>query len=82
MNDQELLEDILLTIKGAADLYLHATIEASTPNIKNEFHDALHETLKIQSDIYNKMSEKGWYPQEQAQQQQIDKVKQKYSGQQ
>ena len=81
MNDKDLLEDILLTVKGAADLYLHATIEASTTNVKNTFHEALHEVLKCQENIYNKMAQKGWYPQEQAQQQQIDKVKQKYAGQ-
>lgn len=81
MNDKDLLEDILLTVKGACDLYLHATIEASTPNVHTAFHDALHETLKCQNDIYNKMSQKGWYPQEQAQQQKIDKVKQQYAGQ-
>lgn len=81
MNDQDLLEDILLTVKGSTDLYLHATIEASTQNVKDTFHDALHETLKCQGEIYNKMAQKGWYPQEQAQQQQIDKVKQKYAGQ-
>lgn len=81
MNDKDLLEDILLTVKGAADLYLHATIEASTSNVKTAFHENLHEVLKCQGDIYNKMAQKGWYPQEQAQQQQIDKVKQKYSAQ-
>lgn len=46
MNDKDLLENILLTVKGAADLYLHATIEFSTQNVKTTFHDALYETLK------------------------------------
>ena len=58
MNDKDLLEDILLTVKGAADLYLHATIEASTSNVKTAFHENLHEVLKCQGDIYNKMAQK------------------------
>lgn len=79
MNDRDLLEDILLTVKGACDLYMHGTIESPTPNIHNTFNTALCDTLKMQSDIYNKMASKGWYPTEQAEQPKIDKVKQTYS---
>ena len=45
----------------------------------NTFDQRLNETLQMQNEIYNKMSEKGWYPMETAQTQQIDKVKQKYA---
>ena len=72
MDDKNLMEDVLLTVKGACDLYLHGTIESSTANVHNTFDQRLNE-------IYNKMSEKGWYPMETAQTQQIDKVKQKYA---
>lgn len=30
MDDKNLMEDVLLTVKGACDLYLHGTIESST----------------------------------------------------
>ena len=33
MNDQEILENLLLTTKGACDLYLHGTIESATQNL-------------------------------------------------
>jgi spore coat protein CotF len=81
MNDKEILEDILLNVKGACDLCLHATVESSTPNIHCTFDSALNDTLKMQNDIYTKMSQKGWYPSEQEQQQKIDAVKQKFSNQ-
>ena len=79
MDDKNLMEDVLLTVKGACDLYLHGTIESSTANVHNTFDQRLNETLQMQNEIYNKMSEKGWYPMEPAQTQQIDKVKQKYA---
>lgn len=79
MDDKNLTENILLLTKGAADLYLHGTIEASTENIHQAFHDILCETLKIQHEIYKKMEAKGWYPAEQVDQQKIQQTKQKYT---
>lgn len=81
MNDRDLMEDLLLVVKGAADLYLHGTIESSTENIHTAFNDELNCSLKVQHEIYTKMASKGWYPAEQAEQQKIDKVKQKFAAQ-
>lgn len=82
MNDKDLLEDILLTVKGASDLYLHGTIESSTPNVHCAFDKALCDSLKMQNEIYSKMQSKGWYPAQQVEQTKIDQAKQKYSAQQ
>ena len=71
MNDKDLLEDILLTVKGASDLYLHGTIESSTPNIHSAFDKALCDSLKMQNEIYSKMQSKGLYPAQQAEQTKI-----------
>ena len=81
MNDQMIMENILLTTKGVCDLYMHGTIESSTQNVKQTFDDALSDSLCMQDDVYQKMASKGWYPAQQADQQQIDQVRQKYSGQ-
>ncbi len=81
MDDKNLMENILLTTKGVADLYLHGTIESNTANVHQAFDKALHDTLCMQDDIYKKMAAKGWYPVQQAQQTQIDQVRQKFSGQ-
>lgn len=45
MDDKNLMEDVLLTVKGACDLYLHGTIESSTANVHNTFDQRLNETL-------------------------------------
>jgi spore coat protein CotF len=81
MNDRDLLEDILLTVKGGSDLYLHGTIESSTPNVHSAFDKALCDSLKMQNQIYSKMASKGWYPSEQADQNKITQAKQKFSAQ-
>ena len=80
MNDQMIMENILLTTKGACDLYMHGTIESATQNVQQAFDAALSDSLCMQGDIYQKMADKGWYPSQQADQQQIDQVKQKYAG--
>ena len=79
MNDQMIMENILLTTKGACDLYMHGTIESATQNVQQAFDAALSDSLCMQGDIYQKMASKGWYPSQQADQQQIDQVRQKYS---
>lgn len=81
MNDQEIMENLLLTAKGACDLYLHGTIESNTQNVHNAFDNALEETLCMQNSIYQKMEEQGWYPPQQAQQQQIQQVRSKFAQQ-
>ncbi len=78
MGDKELMENELSVIKGACDLYLHGTIEASTAEVHNAFKNALNETLNIQNKIYNLMSEKGWYNADTADQNKINQVKQNF----
>lgn len=81
MDDKTLMEDVLLTVKGVCDLYMHGTIESNTQNVHAAFDCALNDSLKMQDDIYNKMAAKGWYPTETADQQKIAQVKQKFSAQ-
>ena len=81
MNDQMIMEDILNNVKGVCDLYMHGAIESATPNVHQTFSSALNDTLCMQDQVYQKMSEKGWYQASAAQQQQIDQVKQKFAGQ-
>ena len=81
MNDQMIMENILLTTKGVCDLYMHGSIESGTQNVQQAFDSALNDSLCMQSDIDQQMSQKGWYPSQQADQRQIDQVRQKYAGQ-
>ncbi|MBQ2834064.1 MAG: spore coat protein [Clostridia bacterium] len=79
MNDQAIMENLLLTTKGACDLYMHGTIESSTPNVHQAFDAALTDHLSMQEDIYQQMTARGWYQTAQADAQQIAQVKQKFA---
>lgn len=79
MEDKIIMDTILSNVKGCCDLMLHGSIESSTPNVHSVFKTALNDSLDMQNQIYSKMSQMGWYPQQKAQQQQIDAAKQKYS---
>lgn len=81
MNDKELMENILLLEKGVCDLFMHGVIESSATNVRNAFSGALNESLCMQDNIYSKMSAKGWYSNEQVEQNKINNVKQKFSAQ-
>ena len=78
MQDQVIMDNVLTSVKNACDIFMHGTIESSTPNVNAAFKQALDDCLCMQNEIYGKMAEKGWYPSAQAPQQQIQQTKQKY----
>lgn len=82
MEDRVIMDSILSATKSACDLMMHGTIESSTPAVHSAFKMSLDECLAMQNEIYSKMSQKGWYPQQQAEQQKIDQTKQKFSNMQ
>ena len=82
MSDKEIMEGILLTTKGACDLFMHGSIESGTPKVHQAFSTALNDAICMQSNVYKQMSDHGWYTTEQAQQQKLQQVKQKYSNMQ
>lgn len=79
MQDKVIMDNILTSVKNACDIFMHGTIESSTPNVNSTFKTALNDCLNMQNEIYDKMAQKGWYPTEYADAQQINKTKQKYS---
>ncbi len=82
MEDKDLMESELLTIKGVCDLYLHGALESTSQDVHTAFKDALNESLNIQNKLYNMMAEKGWYKTDNAEQNKVDTAKQKYMAQQ
>lgn len=80
MQDKNLMQDMLLLEKGVCDLYMHGSIESSTQPIQQAFKAALNESLQMQDCIYQEMQAKGWYQTEQADQNQIDTLRRKFSG--
>ena len=81
MQDKEIMENLLLNLKGECDLYMHGAIESATPSVRAAFSTALNNTLAMQAEVYDKMAAKGWYPSSTVEQQKIDSVKQKFSAQ-
>ncbi len=79
MDDKMLMEDMLMTVKGVCDLYMHGSIESSTANVNQTFNTALTQSLKMQDTLYQKMAAKGWYPTQQADTCQLQQVKQKFA---
>ena len=79
MTDKEYMEDVMLTAKTLTSLYHYATQEASTQSLHSEFQKNLNDTLKMQHNIFCTMEQNGWYPQQQADQAQIQQVKTKFS---
>lgn len=79
MNDQEIMESLLLTTKGVCDLYMHGTIESGTQNVRRVMDQGLEQSLCMQDELYQRMAANGWIAPEQAQQPQIDKVRQKFA---
>ena len=78
MNEKDIMEGILLTAKGVCNLYMHGSIESATPNVHQCFNTALNSAIAMQSCVYEQMAQQGWYPAEQAPQQKLMQVKQKY----
>ncbi len=78
MDDQKLMENELLVLKGVCDLYLHGSIESTTAEVHDAFKDALKTSLNMQNKVYNLMSEKGWYKTNTADQNEINTTKQKF----
>ena len=79
MNDQTIMENLLHTTKGVCDLYMHGTIESATPEVHQAFNAALNDSLCMQDQVYQTMSDKGWYQTQSAQQPQVDAVKQRFA---
>ncbi|MCL2077871.1 MAG: spore coat protein [Oscillospiraceae bacterium] len=78
MTDKEYIEDVLLTSKTLTSMYHYATQESSTEGLHNQFKCNLNDSLAMQHRIFAAMQQSGWYPQQQAEQQQINQVKMKY----
>lgn len=61
MNDQQLMDNMLLLLKSTVEVYVHGSLESSTKPVHNILKNSLDEIIKMQDDLYNKMTECGWY---------------------
>ncbi len=79
MDEQNIMENILQLEKAVCGLYLHGTIESSTQEVKQSFRTALNDCLGMQGRVYDEMASKGWYQTDNAEQQKLSQVRQKFS---
>ena len=61
MKDKIILENVLLVLKGTLEVYIHGSEEAVHTKVYNTLKDCLNEVLKLQAEVYSKMTECGWY---------------------
>ena len=59
--EKMLYENILTLQKSLCTLYITALIESSNKDIRKEFEKGLEESLTMQDEIYQSMTEEGFY---------------------
>ena len=55
MNDKIIMENMLLLLKSTVEVYVHGSLES------NALKSNLDEIIKMQDELYKKMTECGWY---------------------
>lgn len=80
-DDREIMNDILTSQKFITETYNTCANECSSAAIKTELMNILNEEHQIQHEIFDEMSKRGWYQTDNAPQNKVDAVKQKYSPQ-
>ncbi len=78
MEDKMLMEGILWDTKVLADLCLHGSMESATEDVHKTFLVALKDVLHMQNEIYNVMSENGWYSSDNVTETKLTQAKQKF----
>ena len=61
MNDKLLCENMLLILKSNMEVYTHGTLESSNTSVREAIQYGLDTTLKLQEELYNEMTNYGWY---------------------
>lgn len=78
MQDRDLMEDLLSSEKAVTGSYNVFTNECSTAQVRDEFLNILNEEHQIHADVFSEMQKRGWYPMTNAEQQKIERAKQKF----
>lgn len=76
--DQDILTDVLTSQKNITGNYNTIANEASEASVRNTLMNILDDEHNIQFDVFKEMSKRGWYQTENAPQDKINQVKQKF----
>ena len=79
MSDQELMTDLLSSEKFMTGVYNTYCCETVTSSVRSAVTSILLEEHRMQEEIFEQMSQKGWYQLEKAEEQKLNSTKQKFS---
>lgn len=79
--EREILQDCLSSQKFTSGNYNLWAGECVNPQLRSAMLEILDDEHQIQNTIFTDMSENGWYPVQQAEQQKIQQARQKFSSQ-
>ncbi|WP_048600278.1 spore coat protein [Rubeoparvulum massiliense] len=80
MNDRDMVNDALSTVKYLTDSLNVMAREASHEALHQDIMTCLVETHQCQRDLFNLMFQEGWYKLEAEDQQKLDQAFQQFSG--
>lgn len=61
LQEKDIVYSYLADLKRSAREYTTAVTEASCPEVRQMFEQLLQDTLRLQSQTYQLMSQQGWY---------------------
>ena len=79
MSEQEKMTDLLASEKCMTANYNTFCCEAATASVKNCLLSLLMDEHRMQEEVFNEMSVRGWYKTETAEEQKVSAAKQKFS---
>jgi len=79
LNDEDILNDILISMKHLVSSYAIALNEASNKNIYKLFNSLLNNSSKLQAELFDMSFKKGWYTIETAENKKIDNAYNKFN---
>lgn len=79
MNDQEHMDDLLLSEKKMSDNYDIFASECANIQLRDEFIKIFTQGHKTQTELFQTAQQKGWYQVEQAPENKVTAAYQKYS---
>lgn len=78
LTDQDRMEDMLTSEKYLINVYSSFIPEAACPQLKNVLSDNFNGCVLNQTEIFDRMSQKGWYPLKTAPKLDVDEARQKF----
>ncbi len=79
LNDKDILNVLLAGHKLAATGYSTLVLESANQNLRSDVTQILEKTFKQQKNIFDIMSQKGWYQVESASTDELDNAKKQVS---